>query len=360
MTPIEPGAAPEDLVPGDPDALERLSARLREFAGNAADAVSGVERLDSAHWSGVAAEHFRDSIQRVPQQLRQAHHAFQDAQRTIHEHAGALRQGQQRAAYAIEIATEAQERTRAWIADGSVGPDPGADDRERAEQILQRAQEHVQTAARTAARHLSALAGQAPAPAAEAVVGRLPALRSGGVTVRTSMDHPLQDPDSFADHTGDSTTDLRYGSAHHVGFADGTSGSSWDSWADAGAGRETGSVSESVTSEMGLSGLGMAAMGLGVLGVGERSRRRRRTAMSVAGIEPSRLHPTRRARTGSIGGVPARIGSGAAAMWRTNLAEAPRPATLPQPIRGTIGHHGASDAPVVLRLERAVRHGTPG
>ncbi|MGH7487710.1 MAG: putative T7SS-secreted protein, partial [bacterium] len=77
MTTIEPGAAPEDLVPGDPDALERLSARLREFARNAADAVSGVERLDSAHWSGVAAEHFRDSIQRGLLQLRRADQAFQ-------------------------------------------------------------------------------------------------------------------------------------------------------------------------------------------------------------------------------------------------------------------------------------------
>ncbi|HVX46937.1 MAG TPA: hypothetical protein VHC49_23800, partial [Mycobacteriales bacterium] len=355
MSVIEPGAQPEDLIPGDPDALDRLAARLREFSSSAADAVTGVRRLDSSHWSGIAAERFRDSIQQVPAQLQQAQHAFRDAQRTVHEHAVALRQGQQSASHAIELTTEAHQRTRAWLADGAVGPDPGADDRERAERILARAQDQVQTAARKAARQLTELARQAPAPAAEAVVGRMPTVRSAGMTIRASMEHPLQDPDSFADRTGDSTTDLRYGSAHHVGFADGTSGSpgsSWDGWVDAGSGRETGSVSEAVTSEMGLSGLGMTAMGLGVLGVGGRPRRRRRTAMSVAGIELSGLHPTRRARTGSIGGVPARVGSGAAAMWRTNRAEPPQGGRLPPPTRGTSGRHAAGGAPVVLPLDR--------
>lgn len=344
MIPIPPGATPQDLVPGDPDALEHLAARIARYAASAQDAERQVRRLDPEHWTGDAAVRFRAAVSQVPEHLVAASTAFGHAERSLRGYAGTLRQAQRSAAYALELSGQADAASAEWHAGGAVGPDPGEDDRAAAQRLLDAAHERVEAAARAAAGQLSALARSAPAPA----LGAVGSVRSGDTTIHAVSDHSLADQGSFAHGAGSGTTDLRYGAAHHVGFADGTNGgTSWESWVGSGQGRGLGDVPAGLLA-------GSTVIGVGVLGVAAIARRRRRTAMAVAGVDPAQLAASRPARARAIGGIPARIGAGRAA-WRTNLASAPRSLSLGRPLRpGAAGR--ATDVPVVVNAPSVVRH----
>jgi hypothetical protein len=350
------GPEPAQTVPGDPQVVDELASRLLRFAQQAGEAAGQLDHLDSAHWSGSAAERFRTAVQHVPDHLTRSHDAFASAQSVLRRYAGVLRDGQSSAGYAQQLIEAANAATQGWEADGSVGPDPGTDDREQAARLLLQARERVDMAGRSAAARIRDIAASAPPPSSQALSGRTPGLHTDGMTVRAATEHPLRDPDGFVDGAGQHTTALRYGAAHHVGFADGTNGSaSWESWIGVGESRGTGQV----TVEL------LAALGLGVLGVAAAKRRRSRagrTAMAAAGADPATLAAGRPARSGAIGGVSARLHGGrmrTPAAWRTNLAHgtavrAGWPAAAP-------AGRSTADAPVVLDSAAAIRHrGAPG
>ncbi|MEN3362635.1 MAG: hypothetical protein V7637_6617, partial [Mycobacteriales bacterium] len=60
MIEVRPGQTPAELIGGQPDEVERLAARLARFAAGAADASVRLRGLDSGHWSGGAADLFRE------------------------------------------------------------------------------------------------------------------------------------------------------------------------------------------------------------------------------------------------------------------------------------------------------------
>ncbi|HEX3816168.1 MAG TPA: hypothetical protein VHX59_25295 [Mycobacteriales bacterium] len=160
----------------------------------------------------------------------------------------------------------------------------------------------------------------------------------------------------YVDGAGQCSTALRYGAAHHVGFADGTNSStSWESWIGSGESRSSGQV----TGEL------LAALGLGVLTVADTELRRscdRRTAMSAIGADPAISTATPQStRSGAMGGISAELQGGrlrTPGAWRTNLAHAP--------MSGASGSSRASspipsprstaDSPLVLDAASAIRH----
>jgi len=343
----------EPTLPGDPDVVEELVARLRGYAESAGDAAGALHGVDPAHWSGPAAERFAAAVEHVPAHLRSSRDAFAAAHSALRDYADVLREAHSSANYAAELRTAAAASTAAWHADGAVGPDPGAEDRARADALQQTARERVQIAAATAAARLREVASGAPPPRSAVVPGPTPGLQVEGANIHVASAHPLRDPAGFTGGAGHQTVALRYGAAHHVGFADGTNGStSWESWTAAGEGRGVGRT----TVEL------LAALGVGVLGVVAARRRRRsgRTAMAAADVDPTALAASRPARTGAIGGVPARLRGGrlhSGAAWRTNLAHTPsasRPLGTARPLVGQ-----AADAPVVVQASSAIRHRGP-
>jgi hypothetical protein len=156
----------------------------------------------------------------------------------------------------------------------------------------------------------------------------------------------------FVDGAGQHSTALRYGAAHHVGFADGMNGSTtWDSWIGAGESRSAGQVTREL----------LAALGLGVLtGVAAElpSPRRRRTAMSATGADPAISTATAQSvRSGSIGVVSPQLSGDrmrTPGAWRTNLARGKvsarsGPSPVPSP-------RSTADSPLVLDAASAIRH----
>jgi hypothetical protein len=343
---VRPGQSPAELVPGQPDEVERLAARLARFAAGAADASVRLQGLDSAHWSGGAAELFRAAVGPMPQQLSRAGAAFTLAARALTGYARALRDGQAAAARAVRLVEQST-------------PDSASADRDAARQLVERARVEVAEAGRAASARLRELVADAPAGGADvAAAAGGPVLRTGDVTVRAVTEHELADPAGFVGPTQELPESVRFGVDHAVPFAAvasaaapsaGASGAGdWQSWAQQGAGRELGMVGVSV-----LAGLGVGAIGL----IGRR--RRDRTALATAGIDEAELR-RRRGRFGTPRGdghaVHARAaGPRSADTWRTRLASTPRTGA-------TVHVWAGSEANPLARVRRAepVPMTTPG
>jgi hypothetical protein len=301
MIEIRPDTPAGELVGGRPDEIDRTAARLSRFATDAAGAAARLDGLDSAHWSGTAADLFRAAMGPMPGQLRQASEAFGLAGRALSGYAQAIRDGQAVAARAVRMVA------------GST-PDSAAADQAEASRLVERARAEVEHAARAATARLRQLATDVPPSAAGAAAG---AVRSGGVVIQAAVEHELSDPEGFvaSPDVGDS---VRFGSDHTVAFS-GSEGGDWSDWAAGGEGRTLGAVGVAV-----LAGLGIGAVGL----IGRR--RRERTALATAGIDEADLR-RRRERAGGArppDGPAARgrsAGSRGLDTWRTRLASSPRP-----------------------------------
>jgi hypothetical protein len=341
---IRPGQTPAELVPGEPDEVERLAARLSRFATGAGDASVRLRGLDSAHWSGGAAELFREAVGPMPRQLARAGSAFTLAARALSGYARALRDAQAAAAQAIRLVEQST-------------PDSASADRAAARQLVERARGEVAEASRAASARLSELAADAPTGAADvASAAGAPVLRAGGLTVRTVTEHELTDPDGFVGSTHEVAQSVRFGVDHAVPFAGAAVGGTgdvgdvggWESWAQQGDGRGLGVVEISL-----LAGLGIGAIGL----IGRR--RRDRTALATAGIDEDALR-NRRGRFGAPGAAGHAVRSRSAGprssdTWRTRLASAPRPGA-------TVHVWAASEANPLAHARRAepVPMSTPG
>jgi hypothetical protein len=306
-----------DLVPGDPAGLDDLVARLRRLAEQSNDAAQRLRSIESARWSGGEADRFRAAVSLIPEQLDRNRGAVTTASSVLGEYGEVLRAARARAAYAAQLADSATAATTRWRAAGALGPDPGADSLEDANNEMQSIREQLDTAGRTAASRLRAAVASIPKPRSEPIPGRNPGLHTGGATLRVATVHPLRDPDRFAEGAGHRTLSLRYGAAHHVEFADGTNDSaSWESWRNAGEGRTVGQVDTEQ----------LQALRLGVLSVAAERRRRSRpgrTAMAIAGADAA---PLVGPRTNVGGGVLVRLRGPRTrghSAWRTNLAHVP-------------------------------------
>jgi hypothetical protein len=304
---VTPGGSPTDLIPGEPDEVERLAGRLTRFASGAGDASLRLGELDPAHWSGQAAELFRQAVGPVPQQLSQAGTAFGLAARALLSYAAALREAQATAARAIRLVETST-------------PDTAGADRAEAGRLVERARGEAAEAGRIAAARLSELAADAPTePAGVSSGAGGPAVRAGDVTIRAVVEHELADPDGFVSPAGDVADSVRFGAEHDVAFAapDDAAPAGWADWAGQDAGRDLGVVGSSV----------LAGLGIGVIGLIGR-RRRDRTALATAGIGDDELRQRRDRFAAPRGsGHLSRTHTGgprSADAWRTRLASTPR------------------------------------
>ena len=299
----QPGMSPRELVPGSPDEVERLAARLGRFARNAAEAARRLSGLDSEHWSGAAAERFRAAVSEVPDLMHQGSAAFDSAVRELTAYARTLREGQRVADRAIDLADQAAQATTAWRDGGGQGADPGEELRQQSRRLADQAADDVRRAALAAAQRLGQVAARAPAAGAGLLPGALPGIRAGAAEIGAVVEHHLDQPEGYVAPLDQVVSEVQFGADHHADFAGG--GTDWGTWSADGAGRSVGSVSTDTVAG--------AALLLG------GSRRRRRTALESAGVDTDELG--RRPR-------PARRGDGTAARaggaWRTNLTGRPR------------------------------------
>jgi hypothetical protein len=331
MTDVPPGARPAELVPGEPDEVERLIVRLAGFAVTAGDAGARLGALESGAWSGEAGRLFRDAVGEVPSGLARAAAAFEAAARALSAYGRVLRESQAEAARAIRLVEQATPESRET-------------DLATAARMVERARAQVEEAGRRAAERLTRAAADAPPAEETAVVG--PA--GTGITLRVVGDHQLTDPDGFVaplGEWGDGVADMHFTAPHEVAFAGagagadsgvaaggtGTGEVGWHAWAESDPGRQLGVVAPDV-----LAALGVAAAGATVI-----DRQRRRTALGMVGLDEAEL----RRRRDEFGGARHRDGVLTAARtarlrsadaWRTRLASPPRPA-------GTVQHWTGSE-----------------
>lgn len=114
MSELFVGARLRDLVPGVPEEVEALAARLATYADQAGEAAARLRAIDSGAWVGQAADAFRDAIGELPVRLGRGSDAFWEAVAALRSYASALRAAQSTAARAIEMFTEADHQTNVW------------------------------------------------------------------------------------------------------------------------------------------------------------------------------------------------------------------------------------------------------
>ncbi|MGH9117582.1 MAG: scabin-related ADP-ribosyltransferase [Acidimicrobiales bacterium] len=177
MGELHAGATPRELVPGDPDAIDSLAARLGALAGGLGQAAAQIRLVEAGDWVGPAADAFDDVIDLEPARYETAASAFMVVGGALRGFAGVLRGAQHLAQVAIDTFAEAAVATDRWtgarrrydatmrsadrgdasaidVLDGLVPPppgDPGAAGRSRAEALLEEARELVRQAGSQAA-----------------------------------------------------------------------------------------------------------------------------------------------------------------------------------------------------------------
>jgi uncharacterized protein YukE len=328
MTRVTPGAAPADLVPGDPHEVELVALRLTRVAASARDAADKLDTIEGDAWTGAAAELYRGAIGDVPTRLSRAAEAFASAAQALRDYARVLREAQASATQAVRMV----ERST---------PETAAADQQSADSLLARATEEVDTASRLAAERLGRAQADAPT---------LPPPGTGGeLALQVGTERRLEDPDGYVSPPGDwggSVADMRYTSPHDVAFAGvggesggGTGDAGWQAWAASGSGREVGVVQAGT----------VAAAGAAAAGVTFIGRRRDRTALGLVGLDEAELRRRRdefggaRHRGDALGSTAPAARLGGPDIWRTRLAPITRPA-------GTVQHWTGSGAG---RLPRA-------
>ncbi|MFF4783792.1 putative T7SS-secreted protein [Streptomyces sp. BK205] len=175
---VPAGATVTDLIPGVPEDLDRLAAKLSQFSKAFDESARRLRGLDTSSWSGDAAEGFRTTVGKLPEGLEKAREAFSAACRAVDTYADVLRRAQKAASAVIEDAAEARlasrkhdyavedyEQARARgdsTATEPPGADPGAAAMSAACARWEQARAEVDEAAEQAARTLRDAAEAAP------------------------------------------------------------------------------------------------------------------------------------------------------------------------------------------------------
>jgi RHS repeat-associated protein len=185
---------PAQLVHGDPGAIRSTTTRLTTFSGTFGETARGLQEMDTAHWTGAAADAFRARFAPHPARWQDASSATSTAAGALESYAGAVEsaQGQARqaitryeqggqataqaqASYNAQVAAynDAAQAYNAQLASGTVpGPapaqpepfdDPGVALRQQAAQLLGDARNARDAAAATAAGAIRRATSLAPA-----------------------------------------------------------------------------------------------------------------------------------------------------------------------------------------------------
>ncbi|GAA2941628.1 putative T7SS-secreted protein [Kitasatospora cinereorecta] len=171
-----------ELIHGRPEKIAAAVENLRDFQ-NAFDLVgSGMKKLDSGHWKGVAADTFREKFQTLPTDWVRAAAAFEDAAAALETYAQTVTSAQAKASEAIALYKEGKqdyetaaaafrEKAEAYNAARNTDhplphpgkfSDPGLVKRQQAQETLQRARRARDEAAEAAKSLITAAMAHAP------------------------------------------------------------------------------------------------------------------------------------------------------------------------------------------------------
>ncbi|MBW3612052.1 MAG: EndoU domain-containing protein, partial [Actinobacteria bacterium] len=107
-------ASGRELIPGDPDEVEALAARLAALGEGLSEAAARLVDLDDGGWRGPAAEAFRATLGDQPQRYAVAGEAFAAATVALRRYAGVVSDAQAEGDRAIEWWREGEAATGAW------------------------------------------------------------------------------------------------------------------------------------------------------------------------------------------------------------------------------------------------------
>lgn len=334
MNDLVVGARPQDVIPGAPEDVEALAARLAVYADQAGEAAARLRAIDAGAWVGDAGDAFREAIGELPAKLQRGCDAFWDAVYALRAYATTLREAQATAARAIEIFTEADHQTSAWAAQaqsneelGSTGhsavplpeappvlDDPGERLRQEARRLVEHAREEVEVVARRSAARLKEAGDAAPnkpgffrrALSAVGDFGRGAVDGTVGMATfafKLSPTYALVDPDGYVENLAGMGKGLAYGVTHPVEFAKAVT--NWDMWLDNPA-RALGQLVPELA-------LALATAGAGGAGA---ARRMAGSADEVASVSRAARSADEVAELGRLGGRKADGLAGAAAEAR--------------------------------------------
>ena len=293
MNELRVGAHPREVIPGIPEDVETLATRLETYSDDARGAAARLDTIDSGSWVGGAGDAFRAAIGEVPEKLRRASDAFWDAGAALRIYAGRLRDAQAAAAKAIELFSEADSRSGAWVgqqkaydeatrtsaASGAPPPevppvtgDPGEHLRLEAQRIIEEQRHEVDEAAQRAAERLEE-AGQA-APNKPGLLKRVLGGAGdiagdffGGVVEGTvgivgfgfkfTPTYALIDPEGYVESITGLAKGIAYGVTHPVEFA--KAAANWDMWLENPA-RALGQLVPELALSLATAGAGGAAV----------------------------------------------------------------------------------------------------
>src|ERR1700759_487262 len=104
---------PAQLVHGDPTAIRSSASKLRTFSGAFGETASGLRGLDTAHWTGAAADAFRAKFAPQPARWQDAASATGSAAGALESYAGAVESAQGQARQAITLYEQGQQASAA-------------------------------------------------------------------------------------------------------------------------------------------------------------------------------------------------------------------------------------------------------
>lgn len=306
MNDLAVGARPQDVIPGVPEDVEALAARLAVYADQAGEAAARLRAIDAGAWAGEAGDAFREAIGELPAKLQRGCDAFWDAVYALRAYSTTLREAQATAARAIEIFTEADHQTSAWAARSQpneelgstrrsavpqpeappVLDDPGERLRQEARRLVEQAREEVEVVARRCASRLKEAGDAAPnkpgffrrALSSVGDFGRGAVEGTVGMATfafKLSPTYALVDPDGYVENLAGMGKGLVYGVTHPIEFAKAVT--NWEMWLDNPA-RALGQLVPEVALALATAGAGGAAKGAGA------ARRAARSADEAAAV----------------------------------------------------------------------------
>jgi hypothetical protein len=164
---------PAKLVHGDAGALKAAAGHLAKFGAAFGKTADGLRRIDTAHWTGEAADRFRAQYRQHPTQWSDAAEACTRASAALTTFADVVQWAQQQAGEGARLfaaAKQQSEQARAAynqqvITGGQPGAftDPGAAGLGRAQQLLNEARTRRNTAGDHAKAALEQATAKAPA-----------------------------------------------------------------------------------------------------------------------------------------------------------------------------------------------------
>ncbi len=107
-------ASGRELIPGDPDEVEALAARLAALGEGLSEAAARLVDLDDGGWRGPAAEAFRANLGDQPERYAVAGEAFATATAALRRYAGVVSDAQAEGDRAIDWWQEGEAATGAW------------------------------------------------------------------------------------------------------------------------------------------------------------------------------------------------------------------------------------------------------